>query len=325
MLSLGEQLEKSGVSSSTAKTYLSNLYTLNNKQPFRNLAFLRKIDNILTAMKPYADSTQKTLLASIVSVLSLFKDKPTYKKLYTRYQDLMNEKVKEENAKPKNEKSKKQEANWISWDEVQEIKDKLFDKIKDIKKQATIEQRKKLLDYFVLSLYTDIPPRRNQDYQVMYVVKKWDKSLPDDRNYLSLEDHKMIFNKYKTAKTYGQHEISFADNEDFKKALGLYLRYHPLHSNRMGKKTMFPLLVKSDGTPFSSINGITRLLHSIFKKKVGSSMLRHIYLTNKYGDKLGEMEKDSRDMAHSISQQKEYIKHKDNGEGEDKEEENIRE
>ena len=90
-----------------------------------------------------------------------------------------------------------------------------------------------------------------------------------------------------------------------------YFKYHPNNKGRMGKNTMFPLLVFSNGSPFSSINAITRLLNKIFKRKVGSSMLRHIYLTSKYGDTIEQMEKDSKLMSHSASQQKEYVVHKD--------------
>ena len=37
-------------------------------------------------------------------------------------------------------------------------------------------------------------------------------------------------------------------------------------------------------------------------------MLRHIYLTNKYGDDINEMKKDAEAMGHSTTEQKEYIK-----------------
>ena len=71
---------------------------------------------------------------------------------------------------------------------------------------------------------------------------------------------------------------------------------------------MAKFLVSSDGTPITAVNAITRVLNRIFGKKVGSSMLRHIYLSNKYGDKLEEMKDDAEKMAHSLAQQKESIK-----------------
>jgi len=45
---------------------------------------------------------------------------------------------------------------------------------------------------------------------------------------------------------------------------------------------------------------ITRLLNKIFGKNIGSSMLRNLYLTNKYGDMVEELKKDTTDMGTSV-------------------------
>jgi hypothetical protein len=62
----------------------------------------------------------------------------------------------------------------------------------------------------------------------------------------------------------------------------------------------------------NKINSITRILNKLFNpKKVGSSMLRHIYLTEKYGDKLNELEDDAEAMGTSTNMaQSTYIKNK---------------
>ena len=313
MIHLHEELKKTDITEGTADNYIRNLYTLNNKKPFTTLVFLKHKNQIEKALQPYANSTKKTFLASIVAVLSLVKDKRTYGKLYRDYQELMNQKVKEENDKPKNVKTQKQTDNWISWDEIKEIKSNLHEKVEHLlkRKQTTNTERKDIADYFILSLYTDLPPRRNQDYQLCYIVKSYHKDLPSDKNYLAIDDDNFIFNAYKTSKKYGQQQVSFKDNDSFKEALKICLKHHPLKPARYGKTTMYPLLTKPDGSPLTSSNAITRILNGIFKKKVGSSMLRHIYLTNKYGDKLDEMKEDSKAMGHSIQQQKEYIKNVD--------------
>lgn len=314
MLGLLDELAKSDrISESTARNYINNLYTLNNKKPFKNLAFLKNKTQVMTALKPYADTTQRTFLAGIVSVLDMVKGKRGYGKLLGEYRTILNDKAKEIEARPKNVKNGKQEEAWLDWEEIQKIKDDLKDKVVDIhgRRQITLPQRNTLLQYVILSLFTDIPPRRNQDYSLMYVIKKEYPGLSEDKNYYSIDDQKLIFNKYKTAKTYGKVEIDISDNPPLKDALRLYLIHHPHKPARWGKTKEIPLLVKNDGTPFSSVNGITRLLHKIFKKKIGSSMLRHIYLTTKYGDQLTEMKEDAEAMGHSTDQQRDYIKNED--------------
>jgi hypothetical protein len=66
------------------------------------------------------------------------------------------------------------------------------------------------------------------------------------------------------------------------------------------------LLFPDDETRTNS-NRITKSLNSIFGKKVGASMLRHIYLSNKYGKVLNEQEADANFMSHGTRMQNEYV------------------
>ena len=315
MMNLLEQLQhKKGITESSANSYIKRLYTLNNKRPFNNLAFLRHKQDIHAKLQPYAETTYRNMLSAIASVLSLYQSKPTYASLYRYYSKLLNDKheeAKEYNAKYANHKTEKQAKNWITWDEVLQRKQDLKDNVASFcsKKHITPQQKDVLLQFLILSLYTDIPPRRNQDYQLLHLVKSTD-GKPTDKNYLSIDDKTLTFNRYKTAKKYGQVKIDITDNDELRYALRCYLRHHPHNKGRKGKNFITPLLVNSDGTPLTSVNAITRILNKIFKKRVGSSMLRHIYLTGKYGDELKEMNQDAIAMGHSTSQQRDYVKDK---------------
>lgn len=315
MMNLIEDLvNKRDVAESSANAYIKRLYTLNNKRPFKNLAFLRNKEDILSKLEPYAETTKRNMLGAITSVLALFQKKPTYSSLYTYYSKLLNDKhelAREHNTKYANHKTETQAKNWITWEQVLAIKNNLKEQVADFcsKKHITPQQKDVLLQFLILSLYTDIPPRRNQDYQLLHLVKST-KDKPTDKNYLAIDDKTLTFNRYKTAKKYGQVKIDITDNEDLRYALRCYLRHHPHNKGRKGKNFITPLLVNNDGTPLTSVNAITRILNKIFKKRVGSSMLRHIYLTSKYGDELKEMKEDSEAMGHSIAQQREYVKDK---------------
>jgi len=63
------------------------------------------------------------------------------------------------------------------------------------------------------------------------------------------------------------------------------------------------LLVEASGEPLVAVNAITRILNKIFGKKVGSSMLRHIFVTDKYGGVKKEQIKDALAMGHSVAEQ----------------------
>jgi len=293
------------VGETTASAYIKTLYNLNDKKPFKNLAFLKKTDEIMKKIGEYAESTQKTLISSIASVLSLDKDKSGYKTVYKFYYDKMMDKAKVAKEADTSDKTTKQEKNWIEWDEVQK---KYADMSANIpKKKATVEH---LLPLVVLGLYVEIAPRRNQDYLQMTVVKTTKKTkideYPKDTNYLVISRGKpvsFIFNKYKTSKTYGTQNIDIPAplSESIKK----YLKVHPFLVKDKSLQS-FPFLVGADGTPITADNSITRILNKIFGKNVGSSMLRHIYLSSKYD--INSMKSDAEGMAHSVSQQKDYLK-----------------
>lgn len=299
MMNLRQQLiTEKGVADTTATQYLQTLYKLNGSKNFANLGFTRKPEEIEKIVETYAESTQRTQYATLSAVLSLFKNKPAYKKTYQYWLDKKVDATKE--APNPNEKTEKQEENWVTWEEVQKKKSDLLTAVSPsslTKRTLTPEQSEQLLQLLVLSLYTDIPPRRNQDYTSLVVVKKLPKEASTDKNYYDLSTHKFVFNKYKTAKTYGQQIIDAP--ESLQKVITVYIKYHP---NKKEKE--IPLLPDLNPT-----NGITRLLNRIFNKKIGSSMLRHIYLSDNLGEAIKGQEKLANDMAHSTSMQRDYIKH----------------
>ena len=303
-----------GVSESTANLYLRTLLMLNDKKPFTTLAFLKKRDAIASKLETYADSTKKGILAAIVSILSLYKDKATYKSIYKHFYDLMmakSKEVKEAESARAGEKSEKQQKNWSSWEEVKKTEEELYKEAAELmnKKHLTAPEAEKLLQCVVLSLYTKIQPRRNQDYLNMLVVKKWSEDMSADHNYLDLTGNQFVFNKYKTAKKYGVQKIAIPS--DLLDILVPYLKHNPLWKESKGKAAV-PFLVSPGGVPITALNGITRILNKIFGKKIGSSMLRTIFLTDKYSDLKEEQEADSRAMGHSVAlQQGTYVKEKE--------------
>jgi len=294
--------EKKSIADTTADSYIRTLLILNNKVPFKTLSFLRNKEDINTKLEKYAETTQKSILAAIVSVLSLFSDKASYKGIYKHYYDAMMAKVKEVKASETGEKTEKQKTNWVEWKEVIEKSAEQRKKLAELssKKSLTPQEAEHLLQSMVLSLYVCIPPRRNQDYLNMKVVKKWNSDLPDDSNYLDLTGEQFVFNKYKTAKKYGVQKVPIP--AELMDILVAYLKHHILYKEVKGKVPV-PFLISPKGDPLTAVNSITRILNKVFGKKVGSSMLRHIFLSDKYGDVKEDMASDATAMGHSVDEQ----------------------
>jgi len=305
-------IDNKKITESSASLYINQLWTLNNKEPFNNLMFLKDTKNIDDKLVHYKDNTKKTYLSAITSILSLFKDKPTYKKIYEHYYSLMMNKANEMKKENVNEKTETQTENWMTWENVLNVKTHIKETINSFlnNKFLTPQQYEQLLNYIVLSLYTSIAPRRNQDFLEMYFVPEYNEKMPQNQNYLDWKNKCFIFLKYKTNKKYGKQIIPIKDDVDLIDTLTIYLKYHPLNPNptlnKIPKNTMFKFLIYSDGSPLTTVNAITRILNKIFGRKVGSSMLRHIYLSSKYNIK--EMKQDAQDMGHSLNEQKQYLR-----------------
>ena len=307
MLSLVDTLKKErDLTDSTTSAYLRTLYSLNGDKSFKNLAFLKNFDVIQNKLNDLAESTQKTYMASIVSVLTLYKDKAAYKKTYTHWHDKMMTAAKASREVDTSQKTETQNKNWMEWKDVLDVKKELEKKVDALagQKMITAAQYDFILQDLVLSLYTDTPPRRNQDYQKMYVVKKWNDKEPTDRNYLDYDGKQFVFNVYKTAKTHGQQTMAIPDS--LFKIIQIYLKHHPVHKGAKKFAPSFVFLVSADGSALTAVNAITRILNRIFGKKVAASMLRHIYLSDKYDIK--EMKNDADAMGHSLAEQREYMK-----------------
>jgi len=303
---LEQKLNDRHLSEGTIKLYIRNLEKLNDGQ-LLSFKFLNNVDKIIEKISKYKDNTKKSVLISIVSLLGCCPDDKKLVKLRKKYYDLMINKSNEIKENETDEPTDEQKANWISWEDVkskfQELKSEV-DKFKD-NKRLNDNESDTLLMYFLLSLYIYNPPRRNKDYQFMNVVKKYNDTMDDDINYLSYDDDKFIFNNYKTSKKYGRQIIDIKPEQ--KECINLYLKFHPKILGKISKNTNTPLLV-IDGHPLVQVNSMTKILNKIFGKRISSSALRHIFLSDKYKEITKDMKIDAEMMAHSVGQQKDYIK-----------------
>jgi hypothetical protein len=287
-MSITEALKfnRPNLSASSLKTYSSVLRNLQKDMKGEGIEWFSNNDeDILEYLKEKTPQTKKTTL----SALFVLTKKQSYRDVMMTVMKSVNEKNKEQKM------NDKQEENWMSVKEIQDIYDPLLVKAKSMLSNKSILNEPTMMEFLLVSflggVVKDLPPRRSQDYTELKI-----------RNYDTKKDNyykanKFYFNVYKTAKTYGLQSI------DVPKDLNVMLKkWIKINTNDY-------MLYSTNGNKLSSPQ-VTRILNKVFDKNVSSSMLRHIYLTNKYKDipSLRKMEELSEDMGHSVSQAMEYIK-----------------
>jgi hypothetical protein len=291
---LKQSLTSEKLSQKTIEMYLIKLRILNDNKPFDSLAFLKAKPTIKSKLEAIAnDNTRKSYVASIVAILNRQKGK-TWEAINNYYRVLFAKERSIFAEKPTSEKTETQKENWLTWDEVKAVFDKLKDKAEDVVKKPRMSNadRKVIENYMILALYVLQPPRRNDWYYT--VIGRGDD---DKKNYVDMKDGKYYFNNFKTAKS-GKEVIDVPD--EIMPVLKWYIKHMNLNE---GDYLLFP-----DDDVRTNSNRMTKSLNSILGKKVGASMLRHIYLSNKYGKVLNEQEADANFMAHSVGTAKTYIK-----------------
>ena len=294
MNGLKESLTSEKLSQKTIEMYMIKLRILNDNEPFNNLMFLKAKPTIKAKLEAITnDNTRKSYVASIVAILNRQKSK-AYQALNDYYRVLFAKERSIFAEKPTSEKSETQKENWLTWDQVKDVFNKLKDKADDVAKKPRMSNadRKVMENYMILALYVLQPPRRNDWYYT--VIGKGDD---EKKNYADLNEGKYYFNNFKTVKS-GKEVIDIP--EEILPVLKSYVKQMNLNS---GDYLLFP-----DDETRTNSNRMTKSLNSILGKKVGASMLRHIYLSNKYGKVLNEQEEDANFMAHSVGTAKTYIK-----------------
>ena len=304
-MNIDELLSSKNITESSKNLYIKNLQRLNDG-PVKNLSFLKNIDSVMEKIEKYKPNTQRSYIISIVSLLRVLTDRPRFKKLYDKYYEILL--MMNKSLKTSNEKSLREKENWISQEEVLAKLDDLKKILPEIenKRKITDLQYNRLLMCVVLSLYALHPPRRNKDYQNMIITKIKTPAYSvanDSPNILDWKNKNFIFTNYKTKSTYQEQVIPIVP--ELQAILKVYFKFHKTY--KLSSKPHF--LVNNSGDNFKNNNDITRLLYKVFNKKIGSSMLRHIYLTDKYANSMDNLEQDATKMGTSTGViQDHYIK-----------------
>ena len=274
------------LNASSLKTYVSILFNLHKKlnATDESLEWFNDDSNILEYLKEKTPQTRKTVLSALFVLTG-----------NENYQKQMLEDCKHTNEMYKSQKkSEKEEENWMSSAEIKEIYNNLFEQVNAMFQKKLLANYSTINNFILLGCLggvSGLPPRRSKDFTEMKI-----KNYTSEDNYY--KNGKFYFNTYKTAKEYGQQVIDVKEKApEFHKILNKWVKINPTEY----------LLFSSNQQKLTSPQ-ITRMLNKLFSKNVSVDMLRHIYLTEKYGHVQDEMKQTAAEMAHNTDTQALYIK-----------------
>lgn len=306
----------------SVKQYVTNLKTLSSIFKSDNYKYLDDPPNVIeklnTTINPktselYNFLTKRNILNAVIVFLQAHHNPLKIEDyLDERIEDYIDERDKynKEYGKQqqKGTKSDHQKKNWVELEEIYKMLNTMNDEIKPIKK-ANMEwkdmskaQRNLIQAYTIFSIYVRMPMRNDVAGMEAISKREYNKLTEkdkEDNNYLVVErtDLWFVLNEYKTVKKYKEKKLLIKD-PILKRTLRYYLK-------QKGHGQLFTTAVSSASEVSDPLtrNALSKLLirtsEKYLNKKIGTTMLRHIYVSNKYGDTKKELKEDNNVMGHS--------------------------
>lgn len=269
--------KRSTLSDSSLTTYASVLKSLYKKIFGEGKIDWDKFENtktVLDFLKDIPPNRRKTILSALVIITGK-----------TEYRDKMLSDVRDYNKEiQQQEKTPTQEENWVDDKQVREVFEALrTDAIALMKKKTSLKPSdlQDIQNFIIMALLGGIfvPPRRSKDF-CDFKIKNVDTNKD---NYL--KKGKMVFNSYKTFKTYGTQEVDVP--KPLATILNAWIKLNPTEW----------LLFDTNMNHLTPVK-LNQRLNKIFDgKKVAINALRHSYLTGKYADTIAKNKEISNTMA----------------------------
>ena len=290
------------------KRYVANLNKLrkdvDGDEDFKFLEDKKKVDEYLNTK---GDSTRKAYLNAVIVFLQATNGDDKLIKQYQSPRDTLNEEYKEQVATNQpTQKEKEKLITLAEWDELISKLDTETAKFYNKSPNALTKKEYNMMLFQLINCLHRHLPLRN-DFSNMKLVR----TKREANQYLAKEpEHNVLLLSrmfkqiylvnYKTAGTYGTKIIQMPDA-----VVSCVMRFLRVSKNNKW------LISNYKGNPLSTTEYSKFLISNFEKhlgKKIGSSTLRKIYLSGKYGGVLEDMKQDAHNMCHSVGTQKIYIK-----------------
>jgi len=237
-------------------------------------------DKNLNRLMSASNSTLSNYVATCLVVLGLEKTRNK-----NRIEQL-NMKLRELNTKVKNDTDKPKDNELVKWDAIVKLADTLRNNFFKISLK-----HKDGMEALLLSLYSLFPPQRSEIFSNLIITTT--KPTDKENNFLyrkSTNVYFLIINKHKTLRSTGEITEQITD----KQLIKMLNRYIKLYNTKY--------LFQYNNDKSLSPSDISKMLGKITKElgdKLGSSSMRHIYLSNKYSGVMKDLKNDVSIMGNS--------------------------
>ena len=248
------------LSTNSVNTYssiLKNLYKkiFSNEDNFTAELFDKQYDKVLSFVQDIPANKRKTALSALVVIC------PDNK----HYRDLMMTDIQTYNADiAKQEKTSSQQANWVETNEINNLWEKMKKDVDLLYKKLIWSEndRQSIQNFVLLTVCSGLffPVRRSKDW-CDFKIRNIDMQKD---NYL--EKSNLVFNSYKTAKTYGKQIVAIPTK--CKNILQKWIKHNP---------TAEYLFTDTNFQPLTAVKMNQRLNKLFGGKKISVNALRHSF------------------------------------------------
>ena len=291
---------------SSINIYIRNLNKLKkifNEKDYKFLENHEDVEKILEDLSYLTVRNYYNAIIVLITALNGFDDELVDQ--YTVMRDELNEKYNKENTET-NKISSKQEQNFITYNEVVDMLNKMADDLRILKikkkKDIGVKERTLLQIFVIFNIYLHIP-LRNDVADLIKIQKREFNKISDDNkkenNYIVFENNNMFFSigKYKTDKTYSTKTIEIPKELQkvirFWKRISIYNDSEYLFLSATGKKLnrneLSQLMIR-----FSK-------LYLNDKAQLSTTILAKIVMSHHFGELKKKQEEMSKQRGTSIN------------------------
>ena len=286
--------KRPSLSTNSLNTYssiLKNLYKkiFSRQENLTAELFDNQHEKVLSYLQDIPANKRKTALSALVVIC------PDNK----HYRDLMMTDIQTYNTGiAKQEKTPSQQANWVETNEISSLWEKMKKDVDLLYKKLLWNEndRQSIQNFVLLTVCSGLffPVRRSKDW-CDFKIRNIDK---EKDNYLDKSN--LIFNSYKTAKTYGKQTVAIPTK--CKNILQKWIKQN---------STAEYLFTDTNSQPLTAVKMNQRLNKLFGGKKISVNALRHSFLTSKYANtmkEMKEMENTMSQMGSSMNMAENYVK-----------------